>query len=503
MSKSGNSGVLASLSVGPSRLPIYRRIFDELRSGILNGRFPPGTRLPATRVLADELDVSRNTILHVFEELLSEGYLESRVGDGTYVAKPLPEDYLLTQESCGDGTCEPDSTDHIALSSRGKLLAELAVTGAPMEAKVFSPDIPAFDAFPLDAWGNLMAQSWRESQPNILGAAIARGHEPLREELTHHLQAARGVRCGPEQIIITSGTQQSLDLIARLLMDHGDAVWIEEPGYIPARNVWTAAGARLVAVPVDAQGIDVDVGKEREPRPRFVFTSPSRQYPLGMTLSVQRRQQLLSFARSVGAWIIEDDYDSEFRYSGHPISAMQSSDPSHVIYLGTFSNSMLPTLRLGYMVVPSALVQPFITAKSVIDRHPPLLEQATLAKFMAAGQFAAHVRRMRRLYLERQTVLLRELSQHLSGAITVAPAETGMHLVGTFVHETDDRAFCKAAGEAGIMLRPLSIYYMTESRQHGLILGFAAFPRASIVNGVRRLASFARKYYAQRGIEIE
>ncbi|MFO1108066.1 MAG: PLP-dependent aminotransferase family protein [Bradyrhizobium sp.] len=497
MSKSGNSGVLASLTVQPSALPIYRRIFDELRNGILDGRFPPGTRLPATRVLASELDVSRNTILHVFEELLAEGYLESRVGDGTYVAKTLPEDYLLTQDDTFATSSFPDAPDHMALSGRGKLLAELAASGASMESRAFSPDIPAFDAFPLDAWGHLMSQSWRANQPNILGPAIAQGYKPLRDEITQHLQAARGVRCSPDQVIVTSGTQQSLDLIARLMMDHGDPVWIEDPGYIPARNVWTAAGARLVPVPVDAEGLNVCVGKQLEPRPRFIFTSPSRQYPLGMTLSIQRRKELLSFAREVGAWIVEDDYDSEFRYSGYPVPAMQSYDPSHVIYLGTFSNSMLPTLRLGYMIVPEALVQPFITAKSVIDRHPPLLEQTTLSKFMAAGQFAAHVRKMRRLYLERQTVLLDELSQHLAGFISVTPADTGMHLVGRFNQDIDDRSFCEAAKEAGISLRPLSIYYLTEPRQHGLILGFAAFPRATIVNGARRLASFARRFCAR------
>lgn len=502
MSKSGNTGVLANLSVPASKLPIYRRIFDELRGGILNGRFPPGTRLPATRVLANELEVSRNTILHVFEELFSEGYLESRVGDGTYVAKTLPEDHLFSRTPPVSDALIPACSDHIALSARGRLLAELAVTTAPTETEAFSPDIPAFDAFPLDTWGNMMAQSWRESQPNILGSAAAGGYEPLREEITRHLQAARLVRCKPDQLIITSGTQQSLDLIARLMMDHGDAVWIEEPGYIPARNVWTAAGAKLVPVPVDADGLNVTIGKQLEPRPRFIFVSPSRQYPLGMTLSVQRRMELLAFAKEVGAWIIEDDYDSEFRYSGSPVPAMQSYDQSHVIYLGTFSNSMLPTLRLGYMIVPEALVKPFIRAKGVIDRHPPLLEQTTLYKFMAAGQFAAHVRKMRRLYLERQTVLMAELAKQLPNFITVTPAETGMHLVGKFKHVIDDKVFCEAAGRCGISLRPLSIYYINEPKQSGLIMGFAAFPRSSIINGVSRLAKFARGFCSERSIDI-
>ena len=502
MSKNGNSGVLATLSVPTSTMPIYRRIFDELRGGILNGRFPPGTRLPATRVLANELEVSRNTILHVFEDLFSEGYLESRVGDGTYVAKTLPEDHLLPRKAPILDAKLPCGNDQIALSARGRLLAELAVTTAPTLAKTFSPDIPAFNSFPLDTWGNMMAQSWRESQPNVLGSAAVGGYEPLRNEITQHLQAARLVNCNSDQVIITSGTQQSLDLIARLLMDHGDAVWIEEPGYIPARNVWTAAGAKLVPVPVDSEGLNIVIGKEREPHPKFIFVSPSRQYPLGMTLSVQRRMELLAFAREVGAWIIEDDYDSEFRYSGSPVPAMQSYDPSHVIYLGTFSNSMLPTLRLGYMIVPQGLVQPFITAKGVIDRHPPILEQTTLYKFMAAGQFAAHVRKMRRLYLERQTVLLDELKKQLPNFIAIAPAETGMHLVGTFNHKIDDKVFCEAAGRCGISLRPLSIYYLTEPKQSGLIIGFAAFPRSSIINGVSRLAKFARDFCSQLSIEI-
>jgi GntR family transcriptional regulator / MocR family aminotransferase len=495
MSKSGNAGVLANLSVAHSSGPIYRRILQELRKGILSGRFPPGTRLPATRVLASELDVSRNTILHVFEELFSEGYVESRVGDGTYVAKTLPEDHLLLPRGpILIDTASASDNDHIKLSSRGQLLAELAVPHGPKAIHAFSPDIPALDAFPLDVWSNLMTQNWRDTRPNILGSADVAGYQPLREDIVQHLQAARLVRCGSEQVIVTSGAQQSLDLIARLLIDHGDAVWIEEPGYIPARNVWAAAGAKLVPVPVDASGLNVVEGRKREPRPKLIFVSPSRQYPLGMTLSMERRVELLAFAREVGAWVIEDDYDSEFRYSGSPLPAMQSYDQSHVIYLGTFSNSMLPSLRLGYMIVPEALVDPFITAKGVVDRHAPVLEQMTMHRFMASGQFAAHVRKMRRLYLERQTVLLAELNRQLADFITVQPAQTGMHLVGTFTSAVDDAAFCEAAGRAGIALRPLSIYYLQEPRQSGLIIGFAAFSRSSIIAGVSRLARFTRAY---------
>jgi GntR family transcriptional regulator/MocR family aminotransferase len=494
MSKNGNAGVLANLSVSHSSGPIYRRILYELRKGILNGRFPPGTRLPATRVLASELDVSRNTILHVFEELFSEGYVESRVGDGTYVAKTLPEDYLLLPRASAPAAEPASDIDHIKLSSRGRLLAELAVPQGTKAIHAFSPDIPAFDAFPLDVWSNLMTQNWRDTRPNVLGSADVGGYQPLREDIVHHLQAARLVRCGPEQVIVTSGTQQSLDLIARLLIDHGDAVWIEEPGYIPARNVWAAAGAKLIPVPVDASGLNVVEGRKREPRPKLIFVSPSRQYPLGMTLSMDRRVELLAFAKEVGAWIIEDDYDSEFRYSGSPVPAMQSYDQSHVIYLGTFSNSMLPSLRLGYMIVPDALVDPFITAKGVIDRHAPVLEQMTMHRFMASGKFAAHVRKMRRLYLERQTVLLAELNRQLADFITVQSAQTGMHLVGTFTSAIDDGAFCETASRYGIALRPLSIYYLQEPRQSGLIIGFAAFSRSSIIAGVNRLARFTRGY---------
>jgi GntR family transcriptional regulator/MocR family aminotransferase len=320
---------------------------------------------------------------------------------------------------------------------------------------------------------------------------------PLRHAIAQHLQASRFVNCDSSQVVVTSGSQQSLDLIARLTIDRGDAVWMEEPGYIGATNVWRAAGARIAAVPVDRHGLDIAAGRALEPRPRVIFVSPSRQYPLGMTLSLQRRSELLEFASKVGAWIVEDDYDSEFRYQGHPLPAMQSQDPGgRVIYLGTFSKSLLPSFRLGYMVLPRPLVSSFVTAKTIVDRHPPLLEQMTLHEFMSTGQFAAHVRKMRALYLERQTTLIEQLAEKLPDLIDVAPAETGMHLVGFFKTPIDDVAFSEAADRRGVSVRPLSIYYLGEQKRSGLILGFAAIPGSRIPAGVDRLASVARDFMA-------
>jgi GntR family transcriptional regulator/MocR family aminotransferase len=313
--------------------------------------------------------------------------------------------------------------------------------------------------------------------------------------IAEHLRAARFLHSTAREIIMTSGSQQSLDLLARVLLDQGDAVWIEDPGYVGARSAFIAAGARLVPVPVDADGLNVAQGAVLEPRPRLIFISPSRQYPLGMTMSMARRLELLEFAASCGAWVVEDDYDSEFRYRGAPLPAVQSIDRSgRVIYLGTFSKSLLPSFRLGFLAVPPALGGAFANAKGVIDRHPPLLEQMTLLAFMQSGQFAAHIRRMRQLYEERQRILISEIDKRLDGFLRVEAADSGVHLVGHLPAGVDDRAFCQAAEEAGIALRPLSMYYLTPPRRNGVILGFAAIPPKRIAWGMEKLAAVAQRF---------
>jgi len=498
MSKKGNSGALASFALDHmSSVPIYRQICREMRLAIISGRFSGGTRLPATRVLAKELGVSRNTILSVYDNMIAEGYLESKVGDGTYVSRELPEDHLIAQRPVRDAQASLVKQDDL-LSRRGRMLAQVSIVSGRAETgtpRFFNADLPAVDAFPMETWGRLMTKSWRKVTPGMLGNVDPAGYEPLQQAIAQHLRAARAARCTMDQVIITSGSQQSLDLIARLLLDVGDSVWIEEPGYVGARTVLAAAGANLVPVPVDEEGLNVAEGIARAPNPKLIFVSPSRQYPLGMTMSPARRLELVEFSNKTGAWIIEDDYDNEFRYAGVALPAMQSMiNADRVIYLGTFSKSLLPGIRLGFMVVPKKLTNSFVQAQTTITRHASLIEQMTLCEFITSGQFAAHIRRMRQIYLERQTTLLEQATRYLYEFMTVFSAETGMHLVALFAKEADDVAFCDAAQRRGLSLRPLSIYYLQEPKRAGLILGFAATPSARIIAGVERLATFSAEF---------
>jgi GntR family transcriptional regulator/MocR family aminotransferase len=385
------------------------------------------------------------------------------------------------------------------LSRRGRLLTDIMVTAGPALPIPFVADLPAFDAFPLDAWAKLMAQSWRDVQPGMLGYADPAGYEPLRAAIAQHVNAARMLNCSGAEVIVTSGSQQSLDLLARVLLDQGDAAWIEDPGYVGARSALIAAGARLVPVPVDSAGLNIAVGATLEPNPRLIFVSPSRQYPLGVTMSLARRQELLGFAEKSGAWVIEDDYDSEFRYRGSPVPAVQSLDRSQrVIYLGTFSKSLLPSFRLGFMVVPRSLAGAFANAKAVIDRHPPLLEQMTLLEFIRTGKFAAHIRRMRQLYESRQHALIEEIEAQTEGFLEVEPADTGMHLISYLPDGIDDISVCDAARTRGISVRPLSIYYLSADKRGGLILGFAAISAKRIRWGAEKLAAVVTEIKAGR-----
>lgn len=501
MAKFPAGGVFSSFSLSETRdKPVYLQLYQELRSAILSGRLRSGSRLPATRVLASELGVSRNTILSAFDLLMSEGYLAGKIGSGTYVVDALPEDYLLAS-----GAVERSMPSSVVinpeLSQRGATIARLSLMTGPTRPAAFTPDIPAYDAFPIDAWTRIIANSWRRITVDMLGYADPAGYLPLREAISAHLQAARMVSCTPEQVIVTSGSQQSFDLIARLLIDPEDAVWIEEPGYIGSRAAFTAAGARLVPVEVDEEGLNVTAGEQLEPRPRIVLVSPSRQYPLGMTLSPDRRTKLLALAQHSNAWIVEDDYDSEYRYRGRPLPALQSMDQGQrVIYLGTFSKALLPSFRLGYLVVPESLATSFRTAKAIIDRHAPLLEQIALHEFMERGYFASHLRKMRALYAERQHALITELRSNLAGFLKVEEADSGMHITAFLPADVNDIVFCQVLLNRGVIARPLSPYYAREPKRNGLILGFPAVPPAQLHMGVLHLVQVAREF-GMRGPE--
>jgi GntR family transcriptional regulator / MocR family aminotransferase len=472
-----------------SGVPIYRQLYERMQAEILAGRLPARTRLPSTRTLAAELGVSRSTVVTAFEHLLAEGYLEGKVGSGTYVAGSLPEELLGVRVE-PDRRPGPEPSGR-RISRRGTLLAATPTTvvrdmGTP---RAFRPGVPALDQFPYGVWRRISGNVWRRPSGAMLGYGDPAGYRPLREEISAHLGLARAVRCEPEQVIVVSGSQQALDLTSRVLLDPGDAVWVEDPGYMGARGALSGSGARLVPVPVDGEGLVVATGIEREPHARLVCISPSHQYPLGVTMSLARRLELLRWASRSGAWVIEDDYDSEYRYTGRPLEALQGLDTGgRVVYVGTFSKVLFPALRLGYLVVPPDLVDAFVAARELTDRHPPTVEQAVLAEFIAGGHFVRHLRRMRALYAARQAVLVEEISRELSGMLDAGPAGSGMHLVGWLPEGVDDREASRLAARQGVEAPPISLYRTRPDGRSGLMLGYAAVDEAEMRDGVRRLA---------------
>ena len=353
-----------------SGAPYYRQLYDGVRRAILSGLLPAGTRLPSTRTLAAELGISRTTVVTAFEQLLAEGYLEGKVGSGTFVARYLPDD-LLSVAFKADRESRPARSGR-GLSGRGAVLAATPTTavrdrGSP---RAFRPGVPALDEFPDAAWRRVSTKVWRKPSGGLLGYGDPAGYRPLREAIARYLGASRAVRCVPEQVIVVSGSQQALDLAARVLLDPGDTVWVEDPGYMGARGTLSGAGARLVPVPVDGEGLGVAVGVARELDARLACVTPSHQYPLGVTMSLSRRLELLGWANRSGAWVVEDDYDSEYRYTGCPLEALQGLDSEgRVLYIGTFSKVLFPALRLGYLVVPSDLIDAFVSARA--DRPAP------------------------------------------------------------------------------------------------------------------------------------
>lgn len=473
-----------------SRVPLYRQLYDSLRQAILTGQLRPRMRLQSTRELAVELGVSRNTVINAFEQLLAEGYLEGQVGSGTYVTRALPDDMLYARDVTPKAG-KARRTGRV-LSARGRVIAGALINAspAPGSMRAFSPGTPALDAFPFDVWMKLTARHWRYPRRNLLGYSDSAGYGPLREAISEYLGAARAVRCEPEQVIITSGAQQALDLAARLLLDAGDSVWIEDPGFLGARASMLGAGARLVPVPVDDEGLDVSRGATLCPSARMVYISPSHHFPLGVTMSLARRLSLLEWASRAGAWILEDDYDSEYRYAGRPLAALQGLDKEgRVIYLGTFSKILFPSLRLGYMVIPPDLVDAFKNARAILSRFSPSIEQAVLTDFISEGHFTRHIRRMRALYRERQQCLIEAARRELEGAIELEPNEAGMHLVGRLPRGTDDRAVSREANRLGVEASALSMYYVERARLSGLILGYAGYDEREIRKGVRLLAA--------------
>lgn len=469
---------------------LYRQVYEGYRKAIVDGSLRAGQRVPSTRVLALELGISRMPVLNAYAQLLAEGYFESRVGSGTVVCRSLPERM---------GKSEPAAARSRGLNEEQRRVSKRCLNLASAEGFYRSRGVGpfnvsqiGFDCFPLSLWSSLVTRHTRNARAESLDYGDPMGLKELREKIAEYLRIARGVRCDARQIMVVNGSQQGLEITTRVLLDPGDRVWMEEPGYRLARSVFACSGCIVAPVTVDADGLNVAAGAKKCPDARAVFVTPSHQYPLGVTMSASRRLQLLDWAESNGSWIIEDDYDSEYRYEGMPVTSLQGLDRnSRVVYIGTFSKVLFPSLRLGYMVIPEDLVERFLTARFALDIGPSTLHQAVLADFIGEGHFARHIRRMRLVYAERRNALIENLRDHFGSVMEVKGAETGMHLT-VMLNGISDRELSVRGARENLWLSPLSSFYMGTAAQQGFILGFGSASVQEIPAAVRKLRTLAR-----------
>jgi len=457
--------------------PRQRLLHECLRSAIRDGTLAAGTRLVATRALASELGVARNTVLYAYEQLASEGFVTTDKR-GTIVTSIVPEQGR-----------QRAPVPQAGLSQRAQNLRRMHAPASV--ASAFVPGVPDLDSFPLALWRRMLDRAWRTLESRQLNYGNPAGDASLREAIADHLRASRGVVCDASQVFITDGSQSSLELCARACADDGETVWMENPGYGGAIAAFRSAGLKLEAIEVDEEGIAPQASDWKRRKPRLIYTTPSHQYPVGTVLSLQRRMALIDGARAAGALIIEDDYDSEFRHDGPPLSAMQGLAPdAPVLYCGTFSKTMYPGLRIGFLVVPPELAGPMATMRAQSANSGRTAEQLALAEFLRSGQFALHLRRMRRLYGQRRDVLVEALRKHLGNIAEVHGASAGMHLSLRFRDQRiSDIDINQRAREEGIIVNALSAHAIGETGWNGLMLGYAQVPAEQIEGLVKRLAA--------------
>jgi GntR family transcriptional regulator / MocR family aminotransferase len=468
--------------------PLHKQIYDAYRSMIVTGNLGAGQQIPSTRALAGELKISRIPALTAYSQLLAEGYFEARPRAGTFVCSSLP-DQLTSSDRLSIRRDDVRSGARV-VSRRAMLLP--IYEGLPWLGGLgaFNVSQPAFDEFPFATWSRIVMRHCRNPHASELHYGGPLGFVELRKAICAYLRTARAVHCDQEQVMIVAGSQQALEITARVLLDHRSPVWIEEPGYWLARQVLTAAGCRLVPVPVDSEGLDVAFGVRKCRKARAAFVAPSHQFPLGSTMSASRRLQLLDWAQSCGSWVIEDDYDSEYRYGNMPIASLQGLDHhARVIYIGTFSKILFPSLRLGYLVIPQDLVDRFAAVRYVMDITPPHFFQAVLTDFMNEGHFARHIRRMRQLYAQRRTALVEELQFQFGSGLEVLGSDAGMHLAVTLPKGFRDQELAARAAREKLWLAPLSPAYMGETPRQGFILGFGNVRAEAMPKAVRQLKS--------------
>lgn len=472
---------------------MYRQLYVALRDAIVAGGFAPGARLPSTRALADDLGVSRTTVLQAFDLLVAEGYAVVRSTGGTHVVRNLP------RPARRPSTPAPTHAPPPRLSrAADAILDELGPPGEPFRPVPFASGLAALDEFPVELWTRTVARQWHRHAREMLGFCHACGYAPLREAIAQYVMTARGVRCTPEQVVIVNGAQHGVEVIARLLLDPGDQVWVEDPGYVPMRGTLRAVGATLVPVRVDEHGMDVHDAERRAPNARMALLTPSYNAPLGVALSLDRRLALLDWAARADAWVVEDDWNGEFRYDFEAIPAVQGLDEAgRVIYVGSFGKVLAPGLRVGYLVVPPGLVDPIRRTRRASDLHTAVPIQAVLADFISSGSFARHIRRMRELYRERQETLVELAPIVTGGLLEVQPATAGMQVVGYLPDGVSAEAVARTAAARGVIVEPFT--QGTAAVTHGrpaLLLGYAAFDRTATRTALETLGGAIRDVMA-------
>jgi GntR family transcriptional regulator / MocR family aminotransferase len=469
-----------------SRRPLHRQIYDAYRAAIVNGTLRPGQRVPSTRGLASELSVSRIPVLGAYAQLMAEGYFQSRTGAGTAVSSALP-DQSVSPEPFTVRSTKARRAHLLIVKERPSIPDSIEILPGNRGWGPFGVGQIALEQFPFRVWNSLVTRHCRRTTSKSLDYGHPMGLKSLREALAVYLRTARGVRCEAEQIMIVSGSQQALDISARVLFKPGSQVWMEEPGYRYARRVFALNRCRVVPIPVDNEGLSVAVGVKRCRKARAALVTPSHQYPLGVTMTASRRLQLLDWAARSQSWILEDDYDSDYRYEGMPISSLQGLDPnSRVVYIGTFSKVLFPSLRLGYLVIPIGLVDRFINVRLAMDIGPPTFNQEVLADFIQEGHFSRHIRRMRMLYRERRNALVSSIEQELGRGVEITGEQAGMHLC-VVLKGISDREIVARAARSNLCLVPLSNSYIGRTSRQGFILGFGSTPASEMANAVRTL----------------
>ncbi|KAB0266873.1 PLP-dependent aminotransferase family protein [Microvirga brassicacearum] len=488
MTKRSGGALLQALTIDrSSRIPIGTQLCCALRELILSSAIEPGQRLPSSRTLANDLDISRTTAIGVYEQLATERLITSRVGAGAYVSEELTASRPIPADPEPSAAAARQST-RLARLMAGASEQFFQRLSHPVEPRAFTTGMPAFDEFPMAVWARLSAKYWREPRNIVLGYPEAGGSMVLRGAIAAHLRTNRGVICRAEEIFIVNGAQEAFHRIGNTLIDPGDKVWFENPGAIGARNALISCGARLVPLSIDSDGIDVAEGLRMAPNFRLAFVTPSHQHPLGVNMSLTRRFELLRAAERAGAWIIEDDYDGDFYYSGRPLPTLKSIDAAgRVIYVGTFSKSLFPALRLGYVVVPPELVGIFNRIAGAILNGAPANLQAIVANFIQEGHFASHVRRMRKIYAERHDIFVEAAQRRLSGLLDVKVTNTGLQTVGVLPHGVDEVEVATRAEARGITVAPIGRFCIDPISTKGLVLGFSGIRPRQIAPGIEIL----------------